>query len=81
MTADDIVQVADIERESFPSIWPQTAYKRELTNKLARYLVLTELRDTRIEPPATAGLWGCDSRSPQTSIARAVHRRACQSKL
>ena len=58
MTADDIVQVADVERESFPSMWPQTAYKRELTNKLARYLVLTEARDAPTEPPATAGLWG-----------------------
>jgi len=58
MTADDITQVADVERESFPSMWPQTAYKRELSNKLARYLVLTEQRDTPIEPPATGGLWG-----------------------
>ncbi len=58
MTADDIAQVADVERESFPAMWPQTAYKRELANKLARYLVLAELRDTEIEPPATSGLWG-----------------------
>lgn len=58
MTAEDIAQVADVERESFPAMWPQTAYKRELANKLARYLVLTELRDTEIEPPATSGLWG-----------------------
>ncbi|MEK7693493.1 MAG: ribosomal protein S18-alanine N-acetyltransferase [Chloroflexota bacterium] len=58
MTADDITQVADVERESFPSMWPQTAYRRELSNKLARYLVLTELRDTPLEPPATSGLWG-----------------------
>lgn len=58
MTADDIAQVADVERESFPSMWPQTAYKRELVNKLARYLVLTEVRDTPLEPPATSGLWG-----------------------
>jgi ribosomal-protein-alanine N-acetyltransferase len=58
MTADDIAQVADVERESFPSMWPQTAYKRELANKLARYLVLTELRDAPIEPPSTGGLWG-----------------------
>ena len=57
MTADDIVQVTDVERESFPSMWPQTAYKRELTNKLARYLVLTEARDAPVEPPVTAGLW------------------------
>jgi ribosomal-protein-alanine N-acetyltransferase len=58
MTADDIVQVADVERESFPSMWPQTAYKRELANKLARYLVLTEQRNSTIDPPATNGLWG-----------------------
>ncbi len=58
MHAGDIAQVADVERESFPSMWPQTAYKRELANKLARYLVLAELRDTEIDPPATSGLWG-----------------------
>jgi [ribosomal protein S18]-alanine N-acetyltransferase len=58
MAADDITQVADVERESFPSMWPQTAYKRELTNKLARYLVLTERRDAPIDPPSTSGLWG-----------------------
>ena len=56
MSADDITQVADIERESFPSMWPQTAYRRELTNKIARYTVLTELRDER--PAPTVGVWG-----------------------
>lgn len=55
MSADDITQVADIERESFPSMWPQTAYRRELTNKIARYTVVTELRDERPQPPA--GVW------------------------
>lgn len=42
MTAPDIPQVMDIERESFPSMWPQTAYGRELKNRLARYSVLVE---------------------------------------
>jgi [ribosomal protein S18]-alanine N-acetyltransferase len=42
MTAADIAQVMDIERESFPSMWPQTAYSRELKNRLARYFVLVE---------------------------------------
>ncbi len=59
MAEADIPQVLDIERESFPSSWPQTAYRRELTNKIARYLVLAEVRD---EPGAVvvsqaAGLW------------------------
>ncbi len=59
MAAEDIPQVADIERESFPSMWPQTAYRRELSNKIARYLVLTELRDEAVAgAPESRGLWG-----------------------
>ena len=42
MTDADIVQVAEIEHESFPTTWPQTAYRRELSNNLARYLVLVD---------------------------------------
>ena len=42
MTDADIVQVAEIEHESFPTTWPQTAYRRELSNNLARYLVLLD---------------------------------------
>lgn len=42
MAPDDITQIADIERESFSSMWPQTAYRRELQNKLARYYVIAE---------------------------------------
>lgn len=42
MAPADIPQVVDIERESFPSMWPQTTYKRELRNHLARYMVLVE---------------------------------------
>lgn len=52
----DIAQVADIERESFPSMWPQTAYRRELQNKAARYLVLTEPADADRDA-APGGLW------------------------
>jgi ribosomal-protein-alanine N-acetyltransferase len=43
MTVDDIPQVLEIERESFPSMWPPTAFKRELQqNRLANYIVLIE---------------------------------------
>ena len=42
MTLGDIPQVMDIERESFPTMWPQTTYRKELKNKLARYLVAYE---------------------------------------
>jgi ribosomal-protein-alanine N-acetyltransferase len=44
MTVADIPRVSEVERESFPSMWPQTAYKRELQrNNLAAYLVLCQL--------------------------------------
>jgi ribosomal-protein-alanine N-acetyltransferase len=47
MTEADILQVAAIEHESFPTTWPQTAYRRELANSLARYIVLID----RSHPP------------------------------
>ena len=43
MTVSDIPQVLEIERESFPAMWPPTAFKRELQqNRLASYIVLIE---------------------------------------
>jgi ribosomal-protein-alanine N-acetyltransferase len=50
MTEADIPQVAEIEAESFPTTWPRTAYRRELSNRLARYLVLIDR--SRSLPPA-----------------------------
>ena len=52
MTESDIPQVADIEGESFPTTWPRTAYKRELSNRLARYLVLIDRTHAQVQPPA-----------------------------
>ncbi len=43
MSVDDIPQVIEIERDSFPTMWPPTAFKRELQqNRLANYIVLIE---------------------------------------
>jgi ribosomal-protein-alanine N-acetyltransferase len=42
MQPGDIPQVLDIERASFPTMWPQTVYQRELKNNMARYLVAYE---------------------------------------
>jgi ribosomal-protein-alanine N-acetyltransferase len=43
MRLEDIPQVLEIERESFPTMWPPTAYKRELEqNRLAHYLVVVQ---------------------------------------
>jgi ribosomal-protein-alanine N-acetyltransferase len=52
MRADDIPQVLEIERQSFPTMWPQTVYQRELRNRLARYVVACE--DTGAPPPRDA---------------------------
>lgn len=48
MSEADIAQVAEIERESFPTTWPRTAYRRELASPLARYIVVCD----RSRPPA-----------------------------
>ena len=43
MRIDDIPQVMEIERESFPAMWPPTAFKREIQqNRLAHYVVVVE---------------------------------------
>ena len=52
MTEADISQVVDIEGESFPTSWPRTAYRRELENRLARYLVIVDRGHPAVEPPA-----------------------------
>jgi len=52
MRLADIQQVMEVEQQSFPSMWPPTAFKRELQqNRLAHYTVLVERRP-EIEPPA-----------------------------
>jgi len=56
MHTDDIAQVLEIERESFPTMWPPTAYKRELEqNRLAHYLVIVERNG---EPTSDPGSYG-----------------------
>jgi ribosomal-protein-alanine N-acetyltransferase len=43
MRLADIPQVLEIERESFPTMWPPTAFRRELQqNHLASYIVIVE---------------------------------------
>jgi ribosomal-protein-alanine N-acetyltransferase len=45
MQVSDIAQVMEVEQQSFPSMWPATAFKRELEhNRLARYLAAVERR-------------------------------------
>jgi ribosomal-protein-alanine N-acetyltransferase len=68
MTEADINQVAAIERESFPTTWPQTAYRRELANKLARYLVVVDKsrRAAILPSPTRRSLFSILKRPEQT---------------
>ena len=50
MREADIPLVIEIERQSFPSMWPATVYRRELKNKLARFLVAYD--PAALSPPA-----------------------------
>jgi ribosomal-protein-alanine N-acetyltransferase len=72
MTEADIAQVTQIERESFPTTWPQTAYRRELSNRLARYVVAVD-RSAKAPPSRPLvrrrglfGLFGPREETPQT---------------
>ena len=62
MTEGDIDQVAEIEHESFPTVWPRTAYRKELSNSFARYLVAV---DSQHEPVV--------QKQQRTGIARLFH--------
>ncbi|TMB68767.1 MAG: ribosomal-protein-alanine N-acetyltransferase [Chloroflexi bacterium] len=65
MHTDDIAQVLEIERESFPTMWPPTAYKRELEqNRLAHYLVTVERNDKSAADWAVHGAYGHGAEHP-----------------
>ncbi len=50
MTLDDIAQVMEVEQQSFPTIWPPTAFKREIQrNRLGRYFVAVQRRESAQE--------------------------------
>jgi [ribosomal protein S18]-alanine N-acetyltransferase len=42
MYKEDIAQVSNIDREAFPTMWPPVNFQRELTNRLAHYLVVSD---------------------------------------
>ena len=70
MEARDLPQVAEIEREAFPTIWPPTSFRRELSNGLARYLVAHQPRDEEATPaPAVPS-----PRPPPPSLAARLLR-------
>ena len=79
LRAEDIEQVIEIEREAFKPLWLGTAFKRELNNKYARYLVAYECGDDAApeapepDPPETSAdssLWGRMVRGVQSVVRR-----------
>jgi ribosomal-protein-alanine N-acetyltransferase len=74
MEEGDLDQVAAMEREAFPTLWPPTTYRRELKNKMAEYSVC--VRDdefvTSLPRPGKRGLLGLLGRrnKPQEAVQR-----------
>jgi len=61
---EDIAQVTEIDRESFPTLLPPPNYQHELQNRLAHYIVACDEGKTVEEPPVTA--------SPEKGLLRLV---------
>ena len=55
MEDHDLNQASEVEKDAFPELFPPTSFRRELRNRVARYLVLTRTDDhaapTRDLPP------------------------------
>jgi ribosomal-protein-alanine N-acetyltransferase len=59
MGKGDIPQVTAIDHEAFPTLWPPPNYRRELDNRLARYLVACDdtLKALESEVAPVKGSW------------------------
>ena len=60
MQLEDVRQVADIDREAFPTMMPSANFQRELQNRLAYYIVVCDTDKTLPAPevkPAPATGW------------------------
>lgn len=59
MRLEDVAQVAEIDREAFPTLWPPVNYQRELNNRLAHYVVVCDsermMEVPVVEPPPENG--------------------------
>ena len=69
MRKEDIAQVNEIDREAFPTEWPQASYRHELQNRLAHYIVACDEEKTVEKPKVKAspekGFLGLASRVRQ----------------
>jgi len=69
MGKEDIAQVTEIDRETFPTQWPPANYQRELENRLAHYIVACDagkmVEAPRVKVASGRGLPGLVSRVRQ----------------
>ena len=64
MRPEDLPQVAQIDREAFPTQWPPPSFSKELSNRLAHYLVVcteksaeqTQTQAPSVSPAKNPGL-------------------------
>lgn len=75
MTAADIAPVLEIEREAFPTEHAPTSFDRELGNKLARYVVLSDEGGEGESVLGYAGMWFIVDEAHLLSIAVREDRR------
>ena len=47
----DLDQVASIERDAFPTLWPGTSYRREMRNRQAEYSICEHREEHQMLPP------------------------------
>jgi len=71
MTPDDLDEVIEIERRSFPSVWSRGSYERELRNENSYYYVARE-GDRLI---GYAGMWIVLDEAHITTLAVQPERR------
>ncbi len=84
LKAEDITQVVEIEREAFSPLWVSTAFKRELNNRYACYLVACPDGETaeavRAETQASPRhpLWKRLARGVNGAIGRSAKSSAAE---
>ncbi|MBI4236398.1 MAG: ribosomal protein S18-alanine N-acetyltransferase [Chloroflexi bacterium] len=74
MREEDIPQVAAIDRDAFPETWPPPAFRQELRNRLARYLVVADTNRTYREWAQESGIPSDGANPPPGRIVAAVRR-------
>lgn len=80
MEERDLGQAAEVEKDAFPTLFPSTSFRRELNNKIARYLVLARrdeggAADPGLPPLPYPGSGSDNGRSPLGRMVRGAARR------